>query len=126
MIQDNYGDSLYDLQWQNQDCSALSGDDNHFTGLPASASTIFIIITAFLQIEILYILVFIVFLSLVMISNIRFPKLGTKIEIIATVLIFLTIIIGDLYNNIAPILLFIAIAIYAVVGPIYIRFLQKR
>ena len=95
--------------------------DNFFTGLPASASTIFLIIAAFLEVKLLYILPFIVLLSFAMISRIRFPKLGTKIDVIATILIFLTIILGSSYYNIAPILLFTALAIYAVVGPLYVN-----
>ena len=96
-------------------------DEKFFVGLPASASTIFILILSFLKIEFMYICPFIVIVSIAMISPIRFPKIGLKINAIAAVLILLTFAIGITFYNIAPILLFTAIAVYALLGPIYLR-----
>lgn len=93
-----------------------------FVGLPASAGTIFILILSFLfEIEFMYILPCIVVISIAMVSPLRFPKIGWKIGTIAAVLILLTLIMGDIYYSIAPILLIIALAIYAIAGPIYVR-----
>jgi hypothetical protein len=44
-----------------------------------------------------------------------------KINTIAVILIILTILVGKEFYNFAPILLFSAIAIYAIVGPIYAK-----
>ncbi|MCK5112854.1 MAG: hypothetical protein KAQ84_04865, partial [Thermoplasmatales archaeon] len=90
-------------------------------GLPASAGTIFILVLSFLKIEFMYIFPCIVVISIAMISPLRFPKIGWKIGTIAAVLILLTLIMGDIYYSIAPILLIIALAIYAIAGPIYVR-----
>ena len=92
-----------------------------FVGLPASAGTIFILILSFFKIEFIYILPCIVVISIAMISPLRFPKIRWKIGTIAAVLILLTLIMGDIYYSIAPILLIIALAIYAIAGPIYVR-----
>lgn len=92
-----------------------------FVGLPASAGTIFILVLSFLTIEFMYILPCIVVISIAMVSPLRFPKIGWKIGTIAAMLILLTPIMGDIYYSIAPILLIIALAIYAIAGPIYVR-----
>ena len=92
-----------------------------FVGLPASAGTIFILVLSFLKIEFMYILPCIVVISIAMVSPLRFPKIGWKIGTITAVLILLTLIMGDIYYSIAPILLIIALAIYAIAGPIYVR-----
>jgi len=89
-----------------------------FIGLPASASTILIIILAFFEVEVLYVLIILVVISLVMVCKIRFPKLNSVVLAVATVLILLTLIFGKDYYGFAPILLFCAIFIYSVFGPI--------
>jgi phosphatidylserine synthase len=90
-----------------------------FLGLPASVSTIFLLVFSYFEINFILILALIVILSLSMISNIRFPKPGIKINAIAAFLIILTIIIGKEFYGFVPILLVIAIFLYSVVGPIY-------
>jgi CDP-diacylglycerol--serine O-phosphatidyltransferase len=90
-----------------------------FLGLPASVSTIFLLVFSYFEINFILILALIVILSLSMISNIRFPKPGIKINAIAASLIILTIIIGKEFYGFVPILLVIAIFLYSVVGPIY-------
>jgi CDP-diacylglycerol--serine O-phosphatidyltransferase len=96
-------------------------DDKFFVGLPASASTIFIIVLSFLQIEFVYILPFVVLVSLVMVSPIRFPKIGLKINALAAVIIIITLIFGGMYNNFTPLMLFATLGVYAIIGPIYVR-----
>ena len=96
-------------------------DDKFFVGLPASASTIFIIILSFLKIEFLYILPFVVLVSIVMVSPIRFPKIGLKINAFAAVIIIITLIFGGMYTNFAPLMLFTTLSVYAILGPIYVR-----
>ena len=56
-----------------------------------------------------------------MISPLRFPKIGAKINAFAAILIIITILSGDFYDNIAPKILIFAIALYAIIGPIYIK-----
>lgn len=92
-----------------------------FIGLPASACTIFLVTAAYLEINILYILILILTLSLSTISNIRFLKPSIKINVVAMVLIILSIILGKSYNNIAPFLLIFALAIYVLVGPFFAK-----
>lgn len=96
-------------------------EENFFVGLPASASAIFIVVLSFLKIEFLYILPFIIVMSFAMISSLRFPKVGLKINVFAAVFIFVTIIFGSIYHNFAPILLFFVIAAYSIIGPFYVR-----
>lgn len=94
--------------------------DNYFVGLPASAGTIIILVLAYLEVEFLYILLIIILVSLTLVSNIKFPKPGLKINGLAAVLIILTIILGKNYYGIAPLLLLIAILTYTVSGPAYL------
>jgi len=96
-------------------------DDTFFVGLPASAGTILIIVLSFLQTELIYILPFIFLISIVMVSPLRFPKIGLKINAFAAVFILVTLIFGSIYHSFAPLMLFFAIAVYAVLGPIYVR-----
>jgi len=91
-----------------------------FIGLPASASTIIILIISYLKIEFIYILIIIIIISIVLISKIRFPKPNNIINIIATVLIILSIIIGTQFNAITFYLLLFSIIIYILLGPIFI------
>ena len=96
-------------------------EEKFFVGLPASASTIFILVLSFLQTELIYILPFIFLISIVMVSPLRFPKIGLKINAFAAVLILVTLIFGSIYHSFAPLMLFFALAVYAVLGPIYVR-----
>jgi len=96
-------------------------EEKFFIGLPASASTIFIIVTCIFKIDLTYIIILILILSFAMISPIKFPKIGLKINSLAAVLIFATIIFKDMYNNIVPLILFIAIGLYVLFGPIYLK-----
>ena len=95
---------------------------SYYVGLPVPASSIILLMFAFIQVKFIVILPVIVILSALMICNISFPKPGQKIDIIATILIFLILIFGDSFNYIFPLILLIAMVIYAIGGPIVLRF----
>ena len=95
-------------------------DKKFFVGLPASISAIILIILAFFEIEFLYVLSAIIIVSLAMISNVRFPKPGLKIDAIAAVLIILTLVFGEEYYGIAPLLLITMLVTYTILGPLYL------
>jgi phosphatidylserine synthase len=97
-----------------------------FLGLPTSASAIFLVSASFLKLDILYILPVIIILSLAMISSILYPKPGLKINLITTVLIIVTILLGSKYNNVAPLLLLAALICYIISGPIYLHFKRRN
>ena len=61
-----------------------------------------------------------------MITNIHFPKPDFKINVIAAVLIILTIIVGTEYYGFAPFLLITAILTYSFIGPIYRKISEKK
>lgn len=102
-------------------------EKNFFIGLPASAGTIFIIILSFFTVDFIYILPFIIIISIAMISPLQFPKIGAKIQAIAAILIILTLLTINIFSMITEyyyvpsIILFIAVTIYTIAGPIYIR-----
>ena len=96
-------------------------EQKYFIGLPASASTIIVITLAYIQLEFLFILFVIIGLSLALVSRVHFPKLGLKINVIAAVLIFLALIFGKQYHDFFPIVLLLAIILYVIIGPIYIK-----
>jgi CDP-diacylglycerol--serine O-phosphatidyltransferase len=98
----------------------------YFLGLPASVSTIILLVLSYFEVNFIFILTAIIILSLSMISNIRFSKPGLKINAIASILIILTIIVGKDFYGFAPILLIIAILIYSIVGPLYSEISEKK
>ncbi len=99
---------------------SIMKDKKFFVGLPASISTIIIIILALFEIELVYILTIIIFISFAMISNIHFPKPGLKIDVIAGILIILTLIFGKEYHGIVPLVLITTFVTYAILGPLYL------
>lgn len=99
----------------------LMKNKDYFYGLPASVSTIFLIIASFLQVDYRIVMLLLITLSIATISRIKFPKPKMKINTIAVILIILTILMGKEFYNFAPILLFTALAIYAIVGPKYAK-----
>ena len=100
--------------------------DKFFVGLPASASTILILILAYFEVEFIYILPAVIIIGAATVSDIKFLKPGIKINAIATILILLTLVMYDSYWRIAPILLLISIIIYVTVGSVFLKFLIKK
>ncbi len=98
----------------------LMKEDKFFVGLPASVSTILLLVMAFTDVEFYYIPPVILIVSILMVSNLRFPKTDLKINIVAAVLILINILLGRNYYAIAPLFLIIAVLAYAIVGPIYL------
>ncbi len=96
-----------------------------FIGLPASASTIILTVLSYFKIEFIYLMLIILIISITLISNIRFPKPNNKINLLAAILIIISIIFGMQYNGIALILLLISILIYSIIGPIYVYRIKK-
>jgi len=99
---------------------------NYFTGLPAPASSIILLLLAFLKIDFIFILPAVVIIGAMMVSGIKFPKPGPRMDLVAAILIIFSILLYDNYYRIAPLLLFIAIIVYAIGGPVYTKFLAKR
>jgi CDP-diacylglycerol--serine O-phosphatidyltransferase len=98
----------------------IMNNKKFFVGLPVPSGAIFLIIMAYLNVELVYILPAIIIISFLMVSNVRFPKPSFKIDAIAACLIFFTIIMDRNFNSIAPIVLLIAICGYVIVGPFYL------
>lgn len=92
-------------------------NDNFFVGLPASVSTIILVILAIFKLDFYYIISALIIIGILMISNLHFPKPGYKINLIATILIVLTILFGKNFYGIFPIILFIALLVYSFFGP---------
>ena len=103
----------------------LMKKDKYFIGLPASVSTIILLIIALFEVEFIYILPAVIIIGATTVSDIKFPKPGIIINAIATILIILTLIMYNNYYGIFPLLLLAAILIYAIGGPIYSKFSVK-
>lgn len=101
-------------------------DKKFFIGLPASAGTIIILVLSLLKINYIAEILLILLVALFMVSPIKFPKTGLKINSIATVLIILTIIFEKSFSNAAPIILLVAILIYVTGGPLHLWIARKR
>ena len=96
-----------------------------FVGLPVPATAILLLIMTYFEIKLIYILPFILLVSFATVSNIRFPKPGFKIDVVAGVLIILTIIMEKDFQGVTPLLLFIAVSIYVINGAFYL-FMNKK
>lgn len=105
---------------------SLLKEKQFFIGLPTSASTVFLVLMSFLNPEIWLALLGIILLSGAMVSSIRFPKPGLKVDLIAAVFIVATILLDSLYYNIAPLLLLAALLSYIIVGPLYLYSKKKK
>ncbi len=105
---------------------SLLKEKQFFIGLPTSASTVFLVLTSFLTPEIWLALLGIILLSVAMVSSIRFPKPGLKVDLIAAVFIVATILLDSMYYNIAPLLLLAALLSYIIVGPLYLYRKKKK
>jgi len=99
----------------------LMKKNEFFIGLPTPASTIVLLNLAYLEIEFIYILPAVVIFGAAMASNIKFPKPRIRMDLIATILIFLTLILGKSYYAIFPFLLLSAMIIYILIGPIFYK-----
>lgn len=99
---------------------SLLKEKQWFVGLPTSASAMFLVLTIYLRFEMWYVLPCIILLSVAMISSIRFPKLAGKVNLVAAVLIIVTIVLDTKNGNIAPLLLLVALAAYVFFGPVYL------
>jgi CDP-diacylglycerol--serine O-phosphatidyltransferase len=96
-------------------------EERYFVGLPASVGALYVIIFAFLEVDLAYVLCLIVLISAAMLSNIRFPKLGIKTNVAAVLLIASAILMGKTYGGVALFLLLISLSVYSIVGPFYVR-----
>jgi archaetidylserine synthase len=105
---------------------SLLKDQHFFLGLPTSVSALFLVLNSFLKLEIWVVLPVVLLLSLAMISSIRFPKPGLKIDLITAVFIIVTILLNSRYYNITPLLLLAALTFYIIFGPILLRFKKKN
>jgi archaetidylserine synthase len=104
---------------------SLMKEKHVFVGLPTSASAMFLVLVSLLPIDFWYALPVILVLSLAMISPLRFPKPGLRLNLITAVLILTTIVLNSMYYNIAPWLFLIGLMVYIVIGPVLL-FLKKR
>jgi len=105
---------------------SLLKEKHFFIGLPTSASAVFLVLTSFLKLDVWVILPFIVILALAMISSVRFPKPGLKMDFVAAVFIVATLLLDSMYNNIAPLLLLAALVSYIIIGPFYLYIKKKK
>ena len=99
---------------------------SYFIGLPVPSSSIILIVLAYLEVELRVILTAVFIISVLMISNIKFPKLDLKFNIIACLLILLTLVFDKEFEGTAPLVLLIAIAFYVAFGPIYLWVNDKK
>jgi CDP-diacylglycerol--serine O-phosphatidyltransferase len=101
-------------------------EKNFYVGLPASASAIILLILSYFKVEFVYILPAVIIIGAAMASNIIFPKPGMKVNAVAAILIILTLVLDKTYYGIAPWLLFVAILLYFISGPVYDKFFVKK
>jgi len=95
-------------------------EKKYYIGLPASASSIILLIFAYFQLDFIFILPSVIIIGAFMASDILFLKTGKILNSIALILIFLTIFFGRSFYGFAPYMLLAAILLYSVAGPIFL------
>ncbi len=93
-----------------------------FLGLPIPTVGVSIALLDILGVRWYIFSLILAILSLLMITKIPFPKVDKKIGLIASILIFGTLILRDSYNSIAPVILLLAILIYIILGPFVLKY----
>jgi CDP-diacylglycerol--serine O-phosphatidyltransferase len=96
-----------------------------YVGLPASASAIILLVLSYLMVDFIFILPTVVIMGALMASDFVFPKTDKKMNIVAVILIILTILFAKEYYAFAPILLLTAVFLYTFGGAIYMKFYKK-
>jgi len=100
-------------------------DPHFFLGLPTSVSALFLIILSMVKPDLVVVIPVVMVLAVAMISPVRFPKPGLRLNITTAVLILLVILLFGMYNNIIVYILLVALLLYVIAGPIYL-WMQKR
>lgn len=97
----------------------------YFVGLPVPASTIILVVLAYVKIDLVYMLFFIMVVSVLMVSNIRFLKPDIRIDIIAGFLIFLAVVFADSYSYFASFLLIGGMVLYILCSLVFLYVKEK-
>lgn len=101
-------------------------NDDFFVGLPASTATIILVILTIYNLDFSYIILALIIIAIFMVSNLPFPKPDYKLNSVAAILIFLTIIFGEKFYGVFPILLLLALIIYSLLGPLLLLIKNKN
>jgi phosphatidylserine synthase len=104
--------------------SALK-DPHFFLGLPTSVSALFLVAFSMVKPDLVVVMSVVVVLAVAMISPVRFPKPGVRLNVTTAILILLVILLNGLYNNIITYILLFALVLYVIAGPTYL-WMQKR
>lgn len=104
---------------------SLLKNPQFFRGLPTSVSALFLITLSILKPNLVIVIPVVLVLAGAMISPVRFPKPGIKLNVITAALIIAVILFNGMYNNITMYTLLIALLLYVVLGPFYPT-IQKR
>jgi len=99
--------------------------DQHFVGLPASASTLLLLILALFSVDLWVLFLILFLLALALISPMKFPKPGRYINSAAAVLFLLSAYLISINTNLILFLLLIAVLFYITAGPL-LNFLKKE
>jgi phosphatidylserine synthase len=99
--------------------------DQHFVGLPASASTLLLLILALLSIDLWVLFLILFLLALALISPLKFPKPGRYINSAAAVLFLLSVFLISFNTDLVLFLLLLAVLLYVTAGPL-LNFLKKE
>jgi len=99
----------------------LLKEERVFLGLPASGSAIILISIGMLRFDALSIPVILVVLGVMKISMIPFPKLGGRLTVIASIVIFSAMVLALLHSSYGPVLLLVMICLYVGIGPFLAR-----
>ena len=96
-----------------------------FLGLPTSVSALFLVVFSELKPDLLVVAPVVMVLAFAMVSPVRFPKPGLRLNVTTAVLIILVILLSGMFSNIIVYILLVALVLYVIIGPLYL-WMQKR
>jgi len=87
-----------------------------FLGLPTPAAGLILSLLIFVKASVFYIIPVLILLSLLMLVNVRFPKMDVKTSLFAAVLIILVIIFDGFWYNLMAFVLLVSLTFYILWG----------
>ena len=97
------------------------GEKDYFIRITTPSAALFVITLLYLKIGPVILVPATIILSIFMISHILYPRLEGIFAIIATVLIFFTLLVGKQFRGFALILILAGVMVYIIFGPFYLK-----
>lgn len=97
------------------------GEKRYFMGITTPSAALVVIILIYLSSPLPLLYSAILLVSILMVSNISYPRIKGYLAIVAALIIMVAIILGNQYDGVGLYFLLTGIAIYITLGPFYLK-----